>query len=376
MNFRTQIAGILIGLLIACSDSKPNATVPSTPQQQQTNKSKPEVNHPSETGVTKSTNPFNSDSFPKAYCGDQLPDNSKTNTVKLHRVFIDYSESSLKTVKANFCQDAFKTIIKDNGKNIIQVASFKDKQRGNQFKYFLANKLGDVNVEVGEPTNNQRLNSTETAAKAAQSTGDEQNSKFGSLVGVKSSAYEIGKAAKLTPAQVKELIAMEKRKAYKGFRSKEEVKAKFVLPTYVPTEFQVKHFRTRYREKLGGRYEIIYCNSSEYCFLIGGGISLPIGDVPQTYERIENISSPALGKVKLGYTTNYGRKNEPHIGFIGSLDRFSIASRDYEDYIFSSNVGLVGSTIGFSEGQRLSFNKTINFKKAIKIVESLQYLNP
>ena len=47
MNFRIPVAGLLIGLVVACSDSKPNATVPSTPEQQQTHKSQLEVKQPS-----------------------------------------------------------------------------------------------------------------------------------------------------------------------------------------------------------------------------------------------------------------------------------------------------------------------------------------
>ena len=154
---------------------------------------------------------------------------------------------------------------------------------------------------------------------------------------------------------------MEKRKAYKGLGSKEEVQAKFVLPTYLPPGFNVSHFGTKYNEKLGGRYEIVYCNSSKFCFLIGGGIPEPMGDEPISYETIKDISSLALGKVDLGYA-NYDRtNNKPHIGFTGSLDKFI---KDNNDYIFQSpSMIYVGN------------NKAISMSEAIKIVESLQYLN-
>jgi hypothetical protein len=179
-----------------------------------------------------------------------------------------------------------------------------------------------------------------------------------------STSDSIGKAAKLTPVQVKELIEMEKRKAYKGLGSKEEVKAKFVLPTYLPPGFSVSQFSTKYNEKLGGRYEIIYCNFSKFCFLIGGGIPEPVGDIPISYETTQKISSPALGKVGLGYA-NYDRtQNQPHIGFAeGGVDNLY---KDNNEYIFQS------SAWGWSGVRE---NPAISLNEAIKIVESLQYLS-
>jgi hypothetical protein len=199
--------------------------------------------------------------------------------------------------------------------------------------------------------------------EAAQPTGDQQsqNKKSDNVVGADNSPYAIGKAAKLTSDQVKELIEMEKRKGYKRFGSKEEVKAKFVLPTYLPPGFNVSHFRTKYNEKLGGKYEIVYCNSSKFCFLIEGGILGAMGDGPISYETIKDISSLALGKVELGYA-NYDRtNNKPHIGFTGSVNRFS---KDNNDYIFQSpSMIYVGN------------HKAISMSEGIKIVQSLQYLN-
>ena len=178
---------------------------------------------------------------------------------------------------------------------------------------------------------------------------------------ISNSADAIGKSAKLTPAQVKELTEMEKRKAFKGLRSKERVKAKFVVPTYLPPGFKVSHFSTEYIEHLGGRYRIAYCNASKSCFLIEGGIPLPMGDEPITYQTIKTISSPALGNVELGYANYERTKNQPHI----SLDRFL---KDNNEYTFQSSV--------WSIYKGLSENKAISFNEAVKIVKSLQYLNP
>ena len=361
MNFKIPVAGMLLGLLVACNETKPESTtVSSTLKQQQAPPSQPEVKQLPETKVTKQINPFDKTSFPQEVCGDKLPHISKTNTVKVYRIFIEYNESNLQTIKANYCQDAY--LRKDKGKQAIQVATFVNKERANQFKEFLENKLGNVSLEVGEPT-----------VRAVKNKGDRnaQSKKANDSTNTSSSAYSIGEKAKLTPAQVKKLIEMEKRKAYKGLGSKKEIKTKFVLPTYTPSGFNVNYLITRYYEKLGGVYEIVYCNSSKSCFLIGGGAPVPIGDPPINYETIRKISSPALGKVELGYV-NFDKKNNiTHIGFTGSLDRFW---NNNNEYTFTSSVGSVISP----DGGYGNFpnNKTISLNEAVKIVESLQYMNP
>jgi hypothetical protein len=376
MKLNLAIPGLLIALLVGCNDTTTVAPTES-PSAAANPTSNPVVSEPTPTATptpvaseptptpANSPNPFDSDSFPKTSCGDQMPTDRKTDIVKLYPVFVDYSDSNLKTIKDNYCGDALKKL-QNNGKYVIQVASFTDEKRVNQFKEFLGRKLGNTSVDVGEATvigAKPIPKSTKNVAKATQPTGDQQSQdkKADDVISADNSPYAIGKAAKLTPAQVKELIEMEKRKAYKGLGSKEKVQAKFVLPTYLPPGFNVSHFGTKYNEKLGGRYEIVYCNSSKFCFLIGGGIPEPMGDEPISYETIKDISSLALGKVELGYA-NYDRtNNESHIGFTGSLDRFI---KDNNDYIFQSpSIMYVGN------------NKAISMSEAIKIVQSLQYLN-
>ncbi len=120
-------------------------------KQQQAPQSQPEVKQSPETGATKPINPFDKALFPQDSCGDEFPNNSKTETVKFYPVFIDYNESNLRTVKANYCRDAFIILRKDKGQEAIQVASFISKERATQFKEFLGNKLGSVSLEVAEP---------------------------------------------------------------------------------------------------------------------------------------------------------------------------------------------------------------------------------
>ena len=394
MKLNLAIPGLLIALLVGCNDTtttvaptvSPSATANptsnpvvsekiSTPTATPT----PVASEPTPTATptpvaseptltpTNSPNPFDSDSFPKAGCGDRMPTDKKTDIVKLYPVFVDYSDSNLQNIKDNYCGDALKITTKDQGKYVIQVASFTDEKRVNQFKEFLARKLGNTSVEVGEATvigTKPIQKSPKKVAEAAQPTGDQQSQdkKADDVVGADNSPYAIGKAAKLTSAQIKELIEMEKYKSYIRSGTK-EVKSKFVVPTYIPPGFQVSGFRTADDDGHGGlRYRIDYCNSSKFCFAVVGGIQHDIGEAPLSFEIVKNISSPALGKVELGYTNYDGTNNKPYIAFTGAMNRFV---KDNNFYVFLSAGGYLNQD-----------DQTISLNEAIKIVESLQYLNP
>jgi SPOR domain len=350
MKLNLAIPGLLIALLVGCNDTTTRVEPPVSPTPTSTN----------------SPNPFDSDSFPKAGCGDTMPTDKKTDTIKLYPVFVDYSDSNLQTIKANYCGDALKITTKDKGKYVIQVASFTSEERANQFKEFLARKLGSTSVEVGEATvigAKPIPKSTKNVAKATEPTGDQesQDKKADSLVGADNSPYAIGKAAKLTSAQIKELIEMEKHKSYIRSGTK-EVKSRFVVPTYIPPGFQVSGFRTADDDNHGGlRYRIDYCNSSKFCFAVAGGIQHEIGDEPLSFEMVKNISSPALGKVELGYANYDGTNNKPYIAFTGAMNRFV---KDNNFYVFLSAGGYLNPD-----------DQTISLNEANKIVESLQYLN-
>jgi|GEM_PF-4245343 len=341
MKLHLAIPGLLIALLVGCNDTTTVAT----------------------------SNPFDSVSFPKAGCGDQMPTNGTTDTVNLYPVFVDYSDSNLQTIKANYCGDALKITTKNKGKYVIQVASFTSEERAHQFKDFLARKLGSASVEVGEATvigAKPIPKSTKNVAKAVKPKGNEQSQdqKTDNLVSGYNSPYAIGKAAKLTPAQIKELIEMEKHKSYITYKEpKEEVKSRFVIPTYIPAGFQVSRFLTQDDDGHGGlRYRIDYCNSSKFCFAIIGGIQHGIGDAPISFEIAKKISSPALGEVELGYANYDGTNNKPHVSFTGAMNRFV---KDNNFYVFLSAGGYLNPD-----------DQTISLNEATKIVESLQYLNP
>jgi hypothetical protein len=360
MNFKIPVAGLLIGLLVACSETKHDPTVQSAPKQQQAPQSKPVVKQLPKTGATKPTNPFDRASFPKESCGDKLPNGSKTDTVKVYRVFIDYNESNLQTVKANYCLDAFKTPRKDKGKEAIQVASFISKESADQFQDFLENKLGSVSLEVGEPTV-RAVNPTGNVKPKSEEANNSTN--------ISSSANSIGRAAKLTPEQVKQLININKQVKLG------ENKMFFVLPTYLPSGFEVSSFKVDYfqayspsgtnRQPLpsysGPVYEIIYRNRSNSCFIIHGFPEHPSGDGPGQYDIVKEINSPAFGKVSLGYTEFERRLGHGLLRF--ELNKIRI---NHNEYMFESP----------ATDQNLNpLCTNISLQEAVKIVESFQFLN-
>jgi serine/threonine protein kinase len=104
---------------------------------------------PSRSTPAASSNEFDTAQFPRTNCGDSLPTNS-ANSIQFYPVYIEYSESNLKTVKSNFCADAYRTTRSDTNKEAIQVASFTDQGQAELFSNFMRRKLGSG--EVGNPT--------------------------------------------------------------------------------------------------------------------------------------------------------------------------------------------------------------------------------
>lgn len=354
MNFKIPVAGLLIGLLVACSETKHDSTVELTPKQQQVRQSKTEIKQPPEAGVKKLTNPFDRASFPQKYCGDKLPNDSKTNTAKLYPVFIDYNESNLQTVRTNYCRDAFKKPSKDKGQEAIQVASFTSEERANQFKEFLESKLGSVSAEVGEP----RIIAVKLKSNL-KPPGKQANNL--------NSATSIGKAAQLTPNQVKQLRSI----IFQDILGKKH-KIEAIVPTYIPTGFKLSGFEVfDGNSERSGKYEMIYRNASNSCFSISA-FSLGAGaGPPLVTKNLKEVNSPALGKVIIGYTDFDKTYNYPYIAANLSHSPPSADSRDFGSstwgYAFTSPDNLA---------EAVPSCKTISLVEAVKIVESLSYLYP
>lgn len=111
---------------------------------------------PSPTSISQSpsspptpTNPFENSRFPQAACGDPMP-NDNGSTISLYPVFVEYSDSNLQQIKAQFCQDALPKIRKDTNRQAVQVASFTSRDRAVLFTDFLSKRI--KGASVGEPT--------------------------------------------------------------------------------------------------------------------------------------------------------------------------------------------------------------------------------
>lgn len=102
-----------------------------------------------ETSPIDSTNQFDQVQFPLTNCGDPLPTNSKSPT-QFYPVFVDFTDNNLQQITTRFCEDAYKTIRKDNGQVGIQVASFTNRAQAKLFSDFMNRKLGSG--EVGQAT--------------------------------------------------------------------------------------------------------------------------------------------------------------------------------------------------------------------------------
>jgi hypothetical protein len=83
----------------------------------------------------------------KTSCGDPLP--AQGRIVTLYPVFVNYTPEDLQSITTSLCLDAFR-MQRENGQFSIQVASFTDRGRAQNFAEFLTNRFG--NAEVGSPS--------------------------------------------------------------------------------------------------------------------------------------------------------------------------------------------------------------------------------
>jgi hypothetical protein len=84
--------------------------------------------------------------FPLSSCGDLDPGGKNA----WYPVFIINSQANLFLVRRDYCQDAFPKYRKEKEITSIQVASFLDPQKAEQFAQIMRNKID--NAEVGQPT--------------------------------------------------------------------------------------------------------------------------------------------------------------------------------------------------------------------------------
>lgn len=147
------------------------------------------------------------------------------------------------------------------------------------------------------------------------------------------------------------------------------IKLEAILPTKLPPEFKVYSLEVTDLSRgsnYGASYTIIYRNDSNACFSIGAS-GIPLGGGPPSLANIEEVNSPALGKVNLAYTGFDKAADKPRIqaGLSGGKDFLVSYSFDSPAYLQANKL--------YSE--TLKNCNTVSQREAKQIVASLQYLN-
>ncbi|MEP0884636.1 DUF4367 domain-containing protein [Trichocoleus sp. ST-U3] len=313
--------------------SESGVTKPSNTLQRQAPK-------PSDTPAKSQLSVFDSVSFPQESCGDNPPNDPKAYPVKFYPVFIDYNENNFKTVTSMYCRDALKKLRKETGKEAIQVSSFLSFERANQFNFFLQDKLGSG--EVGDPILSKAKQSPNRISVPTHQTTD-----------------AITKAALLTPTQVKQLLSVSKNVRLENGETK---KLEIVVPTYIPPGFKLDQLEISDGDYPG--YSIDYRNSNNICF--GFGVfTAPGAGSPGEYDTVE-VVAPAFGKVTLAYTDFDDFSGKPLVAFA-----------NYHSNVRDQKIGKYVGKYSFSSHGEIDKNcNAISLRSAIKIVESLQFIDP
>ncbi|WP_155969156.1 hypothetical protein [Kamptonema formosum] len=155
----------------------------------------------------------------------------------------------------------------------------------------------------------------------------------------------VGEAAKLSPTQVEQLLALSKNNA-KGMNFR------IIVPTYIPAGFEVDSLEILDepdRPFAKTQYILKYRNHNNFCFYIEGYHG-PVGHAPSYHHTIE-VDSPALGKVILEIT--YFDKVSTYAYTIGLLKQDEQTFQLWHFY---------------------TCDETINIEEAIKMVQSFQDL--
>lgn len=169
------------------------------------------------------------------------------------------------------------------------------------------------------------------------------------------SKLSVAKAAKLTPEQVNQLVSAGKNVHLENGKVKD---LQIVVPTYIPPGFKLDKF-----EVSGGAYpyyDIEYRNTNNGCFSFGAFTAPGAGSAGE-YTTV-NVTTPALGMVTIVYTDFDDYYNKPLVAF-----------SSYEANIRDKEVGKYGF---YSGSYRNSNCNAVSLKEAIRIIKSLQFLNP
>ena len=264
------------------------------------------------------------------YCGDNL-ENISSYPTKIYPVFFDvgnYPSDSSKYreiqefIKSNFCENVRRGYASDFFE-VLVLGYFSDKNQAEELKNTVGHYLSDV--------------------------------KIGTPYEMKLARSELRDLAKLNEEQVKEILSMDRNNYRK-------ITFKPIVPAYVPDGFYISDFiladSTRRVASGDPQYIIKYKNNNNFCFEISGN-SGGWGDGARDYQLVE-VMSPALGKVILESTDNHQDRTRSNIGFF--LKKGLLGGQ--QAYWFMSPL---------MDDQSC---RSISIQEAVKIVESLQYLNP
>ena len=95
-------------------------------------------------------NPFESKNYPQPDCGDPLPQDEESYPVTYYPVYAENVGNNLNLIRSQLCQDAFAKVLPDSAK-VIQVASFRSRERADLFRQFLAQRTSGKGL-VGKPS--------------------------------------------------------------------------------------------------------------------------------------------------------------------------------------------------------------------------------
>lgn len=297
-----------------------------------------------EIGIAK--NRFDNISFPQESCGDTLPEDHRVYPVEIRPVGIPYSKENLTLIKKHFCKDAFKKFDVLHNKDVIQIASFLNLSYEEllELSEIISFKISNVEVSYLE------LNVLESKLNY---TPPENSPKY---------IESVAEAAKLTPAQAEKLISLGE------VANPDDPNLKFILsivvPTYMPPGFKVDELFISYYEEEGSRgmYSLTYRNpSTNSCFSISGFPQPPIGEEPSGYDQVK-VTSSDLGEIVLEHTNSDGFEGIDYISNPGPY--FLPFPGSFHAYDFNS------------PGSDNRKCKSVSLSEAVKIAESLKYLNP
>jgi hypothetical protein len=113
-------------------------------------KENPISSQPSPRTTTRKTYQFSFSDFPKNTCGDRKPTDPNAYPVKFYPVNIPYSESNLSQAQSLFCRDSFQKRHPTTREKIIQISSFLEQEKAQDFADFVSQKI--AGASVGEPT--------------------------------------------------------------------------------------------------------------------------------------------------------------------------------------------------------------------------------